>query len=59
MRKYAFEQFCIRTEEKVRKTINADGIEKAQEELLRAICDADDIFTSRQIRRLLAFAFHI
>lgn len=59
MRRYAFERFAIRTEEIVRKTVNADGIEKAQERLLREICDADDMFTSRQLKRLLAFAFQL
>ena len=57
MRRYAFERFAIRTEEMVRKAVNADGLEEAQKKLLQTICDADDMFTSRQLKRLLAYAF--
>lgn len=59
MRRFAFERFAQKTEEMVRKAVNSDGIEKAQEKLLQAICDADDMFTSRQLRRLFAYAFRV
>ena len=59
MKQYAFNLFAQKTEDMVRKAINSDGIEKAQEKLLQAICDADDMFTSRQLRRLFAYAFRV
>ena len=59
MSRFAFERFAQKTDEMVRKAINSDGIEKAQEKLLQAICDADDMFTSRQLRRLFAYAFRV
>ena len=57
MRKYAFNRFAMEQEEAVRKSINRGSLSDAQTDLLRAICDADDIFTSRQLKRLLSFAF--